>query len=368
MIIENEEVSENRSKAAVEEAWKRTLEVLKKMNIAEGVYNEIKALKLSVREDGRIALEPRNSLNYYLLQKDYFKTIKEAFCSSLGYKADIYLKESHSEGKKTSFAPAQGETRKKKPIEDINLPLNEEYTFDSFVAGGNNRFALALAQAVAKEPGVKYNPLFIYGSAGLGKTHLMHAIGHEVYRNFPDAKVFFTSGEAFTTMYVDAAREGTLPSLKRKFRSIDLFLLDDVQFLLRTHSTVEEFFNLFNTLYGSKKQIVLTSDQSPKDLQFDERLISRFEQGGLADVKAPDLETRMAILQNKASREGMSFTLDVIEYVARLITGNVRTLTGALINLIAQSSLLKQAVTVDFAKSVLEDYYKSDTKKRVDPD
>ena len=166
-------------------------------------------------------------------------------------------------------------------------------------------------------------------------------------------------------MYLDFYSANKLTEFKKKIRNIDLLLLDDVQFLLGKEKTVEEFFLLFNALYESKKQIVLTSDRAPKDLKFDERLTSRFEWGVMADVKAPDLETRMAILQNKASREGMSFNLDVIEYVARLITGNVRLLTGALTTLIARSSLLGQSVTVDFAKSVLEDYSRNDSKKTV---
>jgi len=210
--------------------------------------------------------------------------------------------------------------------------------------------------------------LFIYGDSGLGKTHIMHAIGHEIYKLDPNFKVYFTSGEAFTSMYVDAARENKIPDLRKRFRNIDLFLLDDVQFLMGKEKTVEEFFHMFNTLYDTKKQIVLTSDRAPKELDLDIRLLSRFEQGMLADIKHPDLETRMAILKEKATKEGMSFSNDVIEYVAKLIKSNIRQLMGALTQLLAQSSLLKQEVTLDFARQVLESYYKTEGGKVVSPD
>lgn len=368
-ILGNEGTASAEDKAAVAEAWKRTLELLGQMSLGELILEEIKNMTPEVQEDGSIALNPKNSLVYNVIQEHYFKQIEEIFRQSLGYSAPIYLKKFVSGRKKPEpVRQTAAVPRKKNPFDDMNLPLNDEYTFENFVAGGNNRLALACAQAVAKQPSVKYNPLFIYGSSGLGKTHLMHAIGHEVYRNIPDARVYFTSGEAFTQMYVEAVKANRITELRRKLGNIDLFLLDDVQFLMGKEKTVEEFFNMFNALYESKKQIVLTSDRAPKALEFDERLSSRFEQGVLADVKAPDLESRMAILQNKAANEGMAFTLDVIEYVARLVTGNVRLLNGALTQLIAQSSLLKQVVDVDFARSVLESYYKKDDKKVISID
>ncbi|MBO4548169.1 MAG: chromosomal replication initiator protein DnaA [Abditibacteriota bacterium] len=366
MILDEEEVRETIDMDKVARAWDRTLELLAQMNIAELIYTEIKAMEPVLQSDGRIGLTPRNSLVYQVLKDQYFDQIREAFCKSLGYEADVYLVQFISgvhRPEKTVPRPAP--KKKISSFNEMNLPLVDEFTFDRFVAGGNNRFALSCAQSVASEPSGKYNPLFIYGSSGLGKTHLMHAIGHEIYRKDPDARVFFTSGEAFAVMYLDYYSANKLTEFKKRIRNIDLLLLDDVQFLLGKEKTVEEFFLLFNALYESKKQIVLTSDRAPKDLKFDERLISRFEWGVMADVKAPDLETRMAILQNKASREGMSFNLDVIEYVARLITGNVRLLTGALTTLIARSSLLGQSVTVDFAKSVLEDYSRNDAQKAV---
>ncbi|MBP5274807.1 MAG: chromosomal replication initiator protein DnaA [Abditibacteriota bacterium] len=364
MILENDPQARGIDKATLEQAWARTLELLHQMLPGEYIFYDIQKMTPVLQEDGRIALYPRNGLVYNTLQKNYIKQIREAFCKSLGYDADIVLQE-YPKDKKTEEAKSERPVAKKMPFADMNLPLNDEYTFDSFVAGNNNRLAVACAQAVAKEPGIRYNPLFIYGSSGLGKTHLMHAIGHEVYKNTPEARVFFTSGEAFTTLYVNATREGKVAEFKRKIRNIDLFLLDDVQFLVGKEKTVEEFFLFVNTLYESKKQIVFTSDRAPKDLDFDERLTSRFEQGVLTDVRPPDLECRMAILQNKAAREGMSFTLDVIEYVARLITGNVRLLNGALTQLIARASLLRQVVTVDFAKEVLKDYQSSEVKKTV---
>ena len=356
----------------VQEAWKRTLLLLEKSISSNIMETHIRCMETCVQKDGSIALTTKDSFSMAYINKNCLTLITEIFHKSLGYKIKIVLKAKENEvlvkeQPKTTILK-NNKQKKDYLLDAMSLPLNEEYCFETFVVGGNNRLAHACAQAVAENPGRTYNPLFIYGDSGLGKTHIMHAIGHEIYKLDPNFKVYFTSGEAFTSMYVDAARENKIPDLRKRFRNIDLFLLDDVQFLMGKEKTVEEFFHMFNTLYDTKKQIVLTSDRAPKELDLDIRLLSRFEQGMLADIKHPDLETRMAILKEKATKEGMSFSNDVIEYVAKLIKSNIRQLMGALTQLLAQSSLLKQEVTLDFARQVLESYYKTEGGKVVSPD
>lgn len=362
------------SQEQIEDAWNRTLLLLADIITGPAMDNHIKLLAVELQSDGTIALIARDTFSRDLISSNNITVIREVFQKSLGFKPKIILKakprEETDEIEQYTMQYEQPKNKNNKDslLDSMSLPLNDEYCFDTFVIGGNNRLATACAQAVAEKPGRTYNPLFIYGDSGLGKTHLMHAIGHEIYKKNPNAKVYFTSGEAFTSLYVDAARENKIPELRKKFKNIDLFLLDDVQFLMGKEKTVEEFFHMFNTLYDTKKQIVLTSDRAPKELSLDQRLLSRFEQGMLADIKHPDLETRMAILYEKAQKEGMFFTSDVIEYVAKLIKSNIRQLMGALTQLLAQSSLLKQEVTLDFAKQVLEDYYKTEGNKIISVD
>ena len=242
-----------------------------------------------------------------------------------------------------------------------NAALNAKYTFDTFVVGQSNRLAQAGAQAVAQAPGAVYNPLFLYGPSGLGKTHLMHAIGNEIAKNQlggSNARVAFVSGESFTTHFIASLRTGKAEDFRRKWRSVDLWLVDDIQFIAGKESTKEEFFHTFNALYQMGKQIVISSDRSPRELRtMDERLRSRFECGLIADIAAPDLETRLAILHKKAETEQARIPDDVLLYMAQLVQSNIRTLEGALVKLIAYASLVNSPVTTQLASSVLERYY-----------
>jgi len=244
----------------------------------------------------------------------------------------------------------------------VASPLNPRYTFDNFVVGKSNRLAHSGAAHVADAPGKMYNPLFLYGSPGLGKTHLMHAIGHQIRLALPQARVAYVNGETFTNHYVAAIRDKRTEDFRRAYRSVDVWLVDDVQMLASKEQTKEEFFHTFNVLHQMNKQIVLTSDRSPRELKaMDERLQSRFECGLVADIAPPELEMREAILQRKAILENLLVPDDVITFMANLIQSNIRSLEGALIKLMAYASLARSPVTKQLASDVLSSYYVKQT-------
>jgi chromosomal replication initiator protein len=234
-------------------------------------------------------------------------------------------------------------------------PLNERYTFDRFVVGNNNQLAAAAAHAVAEAPARMYNPLFIYGGVGLGKTHLMHAIGHGMLARDPGKRVMYLSSERFTNELVSAIQEGSMAEFRRQYRQMDLLMVDDIQFLEGKERTQEEFFHTFNALHDAQKQIILTSDRPPKEIGLEDRLISRFEWGLVADIKPPDFETRMAILRKKMEEDGlqMADVDEVLTYIAQTRTSSVRELEGAVTKLFAHSSLYRREISVEFAREVL---------------
>ena len=239
---------------------------------------------------------------------------------------------------------------------DGDSRLNPKYTFDTFVSGSSNRFAHAASLAVAEAPARAYNPLFIYGESGLGKTHLLHAIGHYARNLYPETRVRYVNSEEFTNDFINSIRDDKAGAFQRRYRNVDFLLIDDIQFLQGKEQTVEEFFHTFNTLHNSEKQVVITSDQPPKKLSgFAERLRSRFEWGLLTDVQPPDLETRIAILQKKAAQERMTTPDDVLDLIASKITTNIRELEGALIRVTAFASLSGQPTSRDLAAHVLKD-------------
>ena len=233
--------------------------------------------------------------------------------------------------------------------------LNGRYTFEEFVVGASNRFAHAAAQAVACTPGKAYNPLFLYGGVGLGKTHLMHAIGRRVLVDNPNANVLYVSCEKFTNEFIIALQNNRTPEFRKSYRQVDVLLIDDVQFLAGKETTQEEFFHTFNDLHSSGRQLVLSSDRPPKDIQtLEARLRSRFEWGLQTDIQAPDLETREAILRKKAESENIPVPHDVTSFIAKVIPSNIRELEGALIRVVAYASLTKAPITTDLAAEVLK--------------
>ena len=243
--------------------------------------------------------------------------------------------------------------------------LNPNYTFESFVVGKSNQFAWAASMGAAKSPGTKYNPLFIYGGTGLGKTHLMHAIGNEILCLHPGANVLYVTSEQFTNEMISTLQNKRNEQFRDRYRNVDTLLIDDVQFIANKETTVEEFFHTFNALYESNKQIVLTSDKPPKEIAtLEERLRSRFEWGLIADIAPPDYETRVAILRNKAAKEGVELAEDgVMESIATRVESNIRELEGSLNRVIAYAALLGRPVTMDLTEEALKDYFNQ--KKRI---
>ena len=260
--------------------------------------------------------------------------------------------------------PAAPPPQARLDFDSASNQLNPRYRFDTFVVGGSNQFAHAAARAVAEQPSKSYNPLFLYGGVGLGKTHLMQAIGHELKLRNPALRLTYVSAEKFTNEVIAAVRFDRMASFRDRFRTMDVLLVDDIQFIATRERTQEEFFHTFNALYDQQKQVVISSDCPPKEISsLEERLRSRFEWGLIADIQAPDLETKIAILQKKADTEHAILTDDVAEYIARSIKSNVRELEGALIRLIAYSSLTGSDMTISTAQQVLKNIIDTQEKK-----
>ena len=259
-------------------------------------------------------------------------------------------------------APANGRPAQLGPV------LDPRYTFDTFVIASSNRFAHAAAQSVAESPAQSYNPLFIYGDAGLGKTHLLHAIGNYVLENFSGRHVRYLTTETYMNEFVDAIRTNATTAFKRRYRECDVLIIDDVQFMERKESLQEEFFHTFNSLYGASKQIVLTSDRPPKSIAtLEERLRSRFLSGLITIEQPPDLDTRLAILQAKAEHEHVDVPDDVLDFIATHVKDNIRELEGALIRVTAFASLYRQPMSRELAEQVLSDIVSADQPRRITP-
>ena len=271
--------------------------------------------------------------------------------------------------------PAPAAEVKKEPVNTQaanKANLNPRYTFDTFVVGANNNLAHAASLAVAESPAEIYNPLFIYGGVGLGKTHLMHSIGHFILKNNPNAKVLYVTSEKFTNELIDAIRNKnniSTTEFREKYRNIDVLLIDDIQFIIGKESTQEEFFHTFNTLHEAKKQIIISSDKPPKEIEtLEERLRSRFEMGLTVDIQSPDYETRMAILRKKEELEGYNIDNEVIKYIATNIKSNIRELEGALTKIVALSKLNKKEINIELAEEALKDLISPNASREITPE
>jgi chromosomal replication initiator protein len=346
------------------EIWARALEEIKKQISPPSFEMWFRPTKAVLTPSDSVAIEVPNKLAKDWLIEHYYSLITDVLEKQLGIKTNIEFcvsietdehKEEPLRFKEPGVAQAQARSE---------LRLNPKYTFESFVVGPSNRFAHAASLAVAESPARAYNPLFIYGGVGLGKTHLMQAISHHILERAPKLKVCYISSEEFTNQLINSIQNRTTLKFREKYRNVDLLLIDDIHFIAGKESTQEEFFHTFNTLYDAHKQIVISSDRLPKEISaLEKRLISRFEWGLITDVQPPDLETRIAILKKKAERELVEIPNEVTFFIADKIKTNIRELEGALIRVVAYSTLEGKEITLKLAQDVLKDMVSEEEKK-----
>ena len=356
------------------EKWDEILEYMRTdLEMTTLSFNTwIKPLKIHSLENNilRILVEMDGAVEY--LEKKYKIALQAAIIELIDQMYEIeFVTKQQAENEELPIK--KNSNLMNEVIERANL--NPKYTFDTFVVGSNNKFAHAASLAVADKPGQIYNPLFLYGGVGLGKTHLMHSIAHNILAKDKTKKVLYVTSETFTVELIDAIRginNTTINDFREKYRNIDVLLIDDVQFIIGKESTQEEFFHTFNTLHGANKQIIISSDRPPKDIEtLEARLRSRFEWGLIADISAPDYETRMAILRKKEETDGYKFNDDVIQFIASNVKSNIRELEGALNKLIAYSNLERKdirEITVEIAEEVLRDILLPNEKREVTPE
>ncbi|MHC2995751.1 MAG: chromosomal replication initiator protein DnaA [Candidatus Atribacteria bacterium] len=346
--------------------WDKILEIVKNELSPQSYNSWFSQTKIIRFKDDELTISVPSNFCKDWLEKHYVEFIKNILKDSFGLKEDVQIK-----FKTTSQKPSKSKQRNKiKKIE--SLPKNNEivliskYTFDNFVVGNGNRFAHAACLAVAQSPAKSYNPLFVYGVVGLGKTHLMQAIGNYIVQHNGQTKikVLYISSEKFTNELINSIRDDRTVSFRDKYRSVDVLLIDDIQFLAGKERTQEEFFHTFNTLYDSNKQIVITSDCPPKEIPtLEDRLISRFEWGLITDIQPPDLETRIAILRKKAQIENLNIPAELINFIAGKIPSNIRQLEGALNKLVAFSTLTKNDLSLPLAQEILKDIIPIENKE-----
>lgn len=305
------------------------------------------------------------------VENKYKTFLYVAVAEAMGEEYEIKIITEDKASRETAYVPPAKKMPAPVPVDDQKTNLNPKYTFDTFVIGSNNRFAHAASVAVAESPGKEYNPLFLYGGVGLGKTHLMHSVAHYILQKDPTKKVLYVTSEVFTNELIDSIRNGNNTSMtkfREKYRNIDVLLIDDVQFIIGKESTQEEFFHTFNALHSANKQIIISSDRPPKDMEtLEARLQSRFEWGLIADISSPDYETRMAILRKKEELDGYNIDDEVIRYIATNIKSNIRELEGALNKLVALSNLENREITISMAEEVLKDIISPNSKREVTP-
>jgi len=355
--------------AQLKDIWDKTLNILRG-ELTEVSYNTwIKSCEpLSVSND-TIRLGVPNDFTKEIIESRYKDLVANAIKQVSSKKYNIVFATFSEEAIEEQVKAEEKKEKPKNSVvvnDEMSATLNPKYTFDSFVIGNSNRFAHAASLAVAESPARAYNPLFIYGGVGLGKTHLMHAIGHYVLQTNPKAKVVYVSSEKFTNELINSIRHDKNEEFRNKYRNVDILLIDDVQFIAGKESTQEEFFHTFNALHDANKQIILSSDRPPKEIPtLEDRLRSRFEWGLIADMQPPDFETRMAILKKKADVENLNIANEVMVYIATKIKSNIRELEGALIRIVAFSSLTNREITVDLASEALKDIISNKQAKAI---
>jgi chromosomal replication initiator protein len=351
----------------LKELWEKTLNIMKD-ELTEVSFNTwIKSsIPLSL-SNNTLKLGVPNNFTKEILETRYKDLLINALniISSKNYNIELVIasEESIDLDERTNKKDLKSAVT---VIDEMSATLNPKYTFDSFVIGNSNRFAHAASLAVAESPAKAYNPLFIYGGVGLGKTHLMHAIGHYILQNNPKSRVVYVSSEKFTNELINSIKDDKNEEFRSKYRKVDVLLIDDIQFIANKERTQEEFFHTFNALHDANKQIILSSDRPPKEIPtLEDRLRSRFEWGLIADMQPPDFETRIAILKKKADVEGLNISNDVMSYIATKIKSNIRELEGALIRIVAYSSLTNKEINIDLAAEALKDIISSKQSKQI---
>ena len=343
------------------EIWGDFLKEIKG-NVTQMTFNTwflpIKPLELS---NSTIKVQLPSQFFWEWIDEHYKSLISKTMQNVLGEQISLtYVISEEVEPKKTEKEIAPQVIENTKPVppkQEHNAFLNYRYTFDNFIKGENNQLARAAATAISENPGgTSFNPLFLYGGVGLGKTHLMQAIGNKILEKIPDKRVIYLPSDIFTVQFVESIKSDKVNEFSGFYRSMDVLIIDDIQFLIGKEKTQDLFFHIFNTLHQARKQIVLSSDKPPKDLKgLDERLISRFQWGLSADIQSPDLETRIAILKKKSEDYGMLVSDEILEYIASSITSNIRELEGCLIKLLANSSLNSKDINLDLAKRTVKE-------------
>jgi chromosomal replication initiator protein len=359
----------------IHQLWNEVLASLKKKVSKPSYETWLKATSAHSYKDHTLVVAAPNEFARDWLENHYTELILEILTDLTGSEINVNFiipQKGTDDFDESRFHTPQSTKRTSVQSMDKNTKdpkknmLNPKYTFDTFVIGAGNRFAHAASLAVAEAPAKAYNPLFIYGGVGLGKTHLMHAIGHYVLEHNPNAKVVYLSSEKFTNEFINAIRDNKADHFRDKYRNVDVLLIDDIQFLAGKESTQEEFFHTFNALHEDMKQIIISSDRPPKEIPtLEDRLRSRFEWGLITDITPPDLETRIAILKKKARAEGLDMPNEVMLYIANQIDTNIRELEGALIRVVAYSSLINQDINVDLAAEALKDIIPSSKPKTI---
>ena len=340
----------------VEALWARLLAVLEGQVPESVLESWLRPCRLLAVDGNRLRIVAPNKFTRDWIGEHHVDTIQVAARTVLGGNPQVSI-EMDAEPERS--APISRERIPGAALDD----LTPRYTFGSFVIGSSNQFAQAACQAVAERPGKAYSPLFLYGGVGLGKTHLLHAVGHEISRRYPSLRLLYLSSERFTNDLINAIRYDRTGEFRAKYRTLDLLLIDDIQFIAGKERTQEEFFHTFNDLYDARKQIVVSSDSTPKEIpELEERLRSRFEWGLIADIQLPDFETRVAILKKRAEIEGVRLPDDVAYLIASRIKANIREIEGSLTRLIAFGSLSRRDMTVDLAQDVLSGLWGEDEK------
>ncbi len=343
-----------------EQLWSRVLEIARE-GLAEYAFQAwLSDTKAVTATKDELVIEVPSELHLGLVEDRFGRLLSDLVERVTGHRMILSFKLS-SDGPPTRIpalevsSPTPATHAPADTVVSKRPRLNQRYSFERFVVGNHNQLATAACHAVAERPARAYNPLFLYGGVGLGKTHLMHAIGNAILDRVPATKVGYVTTEEFTNDLVTSIQEGTMADFRRRHRQMDLLLVDDIQFLAGKERTQEEFFHTFNALYDAHKQIILTSDRPPKEIGgLEERLVSRFEWGLVADIQTPDYETRIAILRKKANDDGLELEDDVMDYIARSCRSSVRELEGAVIKLLAYSSLTNQEITVELAAKSLQ--------------